>query len=190
MKDIYTGRLVRLSALDADQASKAFSRWDRDSEFRRLLDSGVAFLPSQKEMKKWIEKDLDERSNDQFWFAMRKLDDDTLLGDISLYVVNWTSRDAFVGLGIGERNFWGKSYGTDAMRVLLRYAFTEVNLKRVTLGVFEYNPRAIRSYEKAGFRHEGRERKSLNKEGKRWDMLFMSILRDDWMEQNGNRTAN
>ena len=70
------------------------------------------------------------------------------------------------------------------MRLLLQYAFLEVNLQRVTLAVFEYNPRAIRSYEKAGFRHEGRMRKVLNKEGRRWDMLFMGVLRDEWMQAN------
>jgi len=63
-------------------------------------------------------------------------------------------------------------------------------MNRVTLSVFEYNPRAIRSYEKAGFRHEGRMRGRLNKEGKRWDMLFMGILRKEWMEQNGNKNTN
>jgi len=76
------------------------------------------------------------------------------------------------------------------MKVILRYAFTEINMNRVTLNVFEFNPRAIRAYEKAGFRHEGRMRKVLNKEGKRWDMLYMSILREEWMEQNGYNTAN
>jgi RimJ/RimL family protein N-acetyltransferase len=70
------------------------------------------------------------------------------------------------------------------MNILLRFAFTEINLRRVTLTVFEYNPRAIRSYEKAGFRHEGRMRAVLNKEGRRWDVLYMGILREEWMEQN------
>jgi len=186
MKDILKGELVRLSALDADELSKAFSRWGRDSEFRRLLDSGTVRLSSQKAVQKWLEKAIEEQSNNQHWFSIRKLDDDKLLGDIDLYVYNWPGRDAFVGLGIGEREFWGKGYGTDVMRVMLRYAFTEVNLNRVTLNVFEYNPRAIRSYEKAGFRHEGRERQVLNKEGRRWDMVYMGILREEWMEQNGD----
>ena len=70
------------------------------------------------------------------------------------------------------------------MNILLRYAFTELNLWRVSLGVFEYNPRAIRSYEKVGFQHEGRSRKHLNHEGKRWDIFFMGILRDEWLAQN------
>ena len=93
-------------------------------------------------------------------------------------------RDAFVGLGIGETEYWSKGYGTDVMNVLLRFAFTEINLKRVTLTVFEYNPRAVRSYEKAGFRHEGRLRDLLYREGRRWDNLFMGILREEWLELN------
>lgn len=186
MKDILKGELVRLSALDADELSKAFTRWSRDSEFKRLLDSNAVRMNSEKVAQKWLEKEIDEQSVNQHWFSIRALADDKLLGDIDLFVANWTGRDAFVGLGIGEREFWGKGYGTDVMRVILRYAFTEVNLNRVTLNVFEYNPRAIRSYEKAGFRHEGRVRQFLNKEGRRWDMLFMGILREEWMKQYGN----
>jgi RimJ/RimL family protein N-acetyltransferase len=190
MKDIYKGELVRLSAMNAEEISKAFAHWSRDSEFRRLLDSGVSQLPSAKIAQTWLEKELEEQSINQHWFSIRKLDDDQLLGDIDLYVYNWPGRDAFVGLGIGEREFWGRGYGTDVMRVILRYGFTEVNLKRVTLIVFEYNPRAIRSYEKAGFRHEGRMRQVLNKEGRRWDILVMGILREEWMEQNGYKATN
>ncbi len=190
MKDFLKGELVRLSAMDADETSKAFSRWSRDSEFRRYLDSSVASPASQKDMQKLLQKELEEQSMNQHWFSIRALEDDQLLGDIDLYVYNWPGRDTFVGLGIGERDFWGKGYGTDVMKVILRYAFTEINMKRVTLSVFEYNPRAIRSYEKAGFRHEGRSRQLLNKEGRRWDMLTMGILREEWMEQNGKQTTN
>ena len=190
MKDIYRGELVRLGAMDAEEIGKAFARWGRDSEFRRLLDSGVSQVTSSRGAQKWLEKELEEQSVNQHWFSIRKLDDDRLLGDVDLYVYNWPGRDAFVGLGIGEREFWGKGLGTDVMRVILRYAFVEVNLRRVTLNVFEYNPRAIRAYEKAGFRHEGRMRKVLNKEGKRWDILYMGILREEWMEQYGNEITN
>jgi len=186
MKEIYNGELVRLSAMDADEISKAFSRWSQDSEFKRLINSEAVSVASSMGTKKWLEKELDEQSDNQHWFSIRTLTDDVLLGDIDLYIYNWPGRDAFVGLGIGERDFWGKGYGTDLMKLILRYAFTEVNLNRVTLTVFEYNPRAIRAYEKVGFRHEGRMRKLLKKEGKRWDMLYMGILREEWMEQNDN----
>ncbi len=85
-----------------------------------------------------------------------------------------------MGIGLGERKYWSKGYGTDAMRIILRYAFTELNLHRVSLDTFEYNPRAIRSYEKAGFKIEGRVRQLLNREGRRWDVIYMGILREEW----------
>jgi RimJ/RimL family protein N-acetyltransferase len=82
---------------------------------------------------------------------------------------------------MGARESWGKGYDTDAMRVILRFAFQELNLRRVSLDTFEYNPRAIRSYEKAGFVLEGRARGYLNREGKRWDLIFMGILQEEWL---------
>ena len=184
MNDLLVGKLVRLAAYDPEEMGKAFSRWTRDSEYWRLMDTGPARLPSTKGATKHFEKDLEELDPSIYFFGVRRLDDNALIGEMVLDVVSWAGRDAFVGLTIGERDNWGKGYGTEMMRLLLQYAFLEVNLQRVTLAVFEYNPRAIRSYEKAAFRHEGRMRKFLNKEGRRWDMLFMGVLRDEWMQAN------
>jgi RimJ/RimL family protein N-acetyltransferase len=184
MIDVFAGKFVRLSAFDPEEMSKAFPRWNRNSEYFRLLNSSGRPMQSSKAALKWMEEEVNELSPGVYLFSIRTLEDDKLIGELALDVVNWSGGDAFVGLGIGEAEFWGKGYGTDVMNVLLRFAFTEVNLRRVTLSVFEYNPRAIRSYEKAGFRHEGRLRKVLNKEGKRWDILYMGILREEWLKQN------
>jgi RimJ/RimL family protein N-acetyltransferase len=184
MKDIFTGQLVRLSAFDPEEMSKAFTRWYLNSEYFRLLNSSPHRMKSAKSTIKWMEEEVGEMSLESYFFSIRTLEDDKLIGEIGLDVVNWPGRDAFVGLGIGETEYWNKGYGTDVMNVLLRFAFTEINLRRVSLGVFEYNPRAIRSYEKAGFRHEGRLRRVLNREGHRWDNLFMGILREEWLELN------
>ena len=184
MNDIFTGTLVRLSAFDPDEMSKALPRWWRNSEYARLLSSSFGPLQSPKAVANWIEKEAIDPSPASYFFSIRTLAEDRLIGDLGLDVVDWSGRDAFVGLGIGETEYWNKGYGTDVMNILLRFAFLEINLRRVTLSVFEYNPRAIRSYEKAGFSHEGRLRKILNKEGRRWDMLFMGIMREEWMERN------
>lgn len=184
MKDIFTGKLVRLSAFDPEEMAKAFVRWNLNSEYFRLLNSSARPMQSTKSNSKWMEEEVAEMSLASYYFSIRTLVDDKLIGELGLDVVNWVGRDAFVGLGIGETEYWSKGYGTDAMNILLRFAFTEINLKRVTLGVFEYNPRAIRSYEKAGFRHEGHLRSLLNREGRRWDEVFMGILREEWMELN------
>jgi RimJ/RimL family protein N-acetyltransferase len=185
MKDIFKGELVRLSAFDHEELGKAYAGWTRDSELQRLFNSDASALHSAKAGVDFFEKMIKEDSPANHFFSIRKLDDNRLLGDINLDVINhWGSRDSFVGLGIGNREDWGKGYGTDAMKIILRFAFTELNLRRVTLTVFEYNPRAIRSYEKAGFSHEGRLRGALMRDGKRWDMLYMGILCDDWKEKN------
>lgn len=184
MNDIFTGKLVRLSAFDPEEMSKAFARWNLNSEYSRLLNGAARPMQSPKAARKWMEEEVGEMSPASYFFSIRTLAEDKLIGELDLDVVNWPGRDAFVGLGIGESEYWSKGYGTDVMNILLRFAFTEINLHRVTLTVFEYNPRAIRSYEKAGFRHEGRLRHILNREGRRWDELFMGILREEWLERN------
>lgn len=184
MNEILKGKYVRLSAFDPEELSKAFPRWNRNSEYTRLLNASPRPLQSSKAAAKWMEEEIGEQSPAGYYFSIRTLEDDKLIGELGLDVVHWNGRDAFVGLGIGETEYWSKGYGTDIMNVLLRFAFLEVNLQRVTLTVFEYNPRAIRSYEKAGFRHEGRKRLALNRAGKRWDELYMGILREEWLELN------
>jgi RimJ/RimL family protein N-acetyltransferase len=77
---------------------------------------------------------------------------------------------------------WNKGFGTEAMKLILRYAFDLLNLNRISLTVFEYNARAILSYEKAGFRVEGQHRKWVNRDGKRWDLISMGILQSEWRE--------
>jgi len=187
MQDILTGTLVRLSAVDHAELGKAYSIWNQDSELTRFLDARMVSLRSAKAISDFFEKEAKEESPVEYAFTIRALEDNSLLGDIGLFITNnWGPRDAFVGLGIGDRRNWGKGYGTDAMNIILRIAFIELNLRRVTLTVFEYNPRAIRSYEKTGFRHEGRLRGALLRDGKRWDMLYMGFLRDDWMTQSCN----
>lgn len=181
MNDIFTGKFVRLSAYDPEEMSKAFARWNRNSEYQRLLFGSPRGTPSIKAELKWMEEEVGGMSPASYFFTMRTLVDDKLIGELSLDVVNWNGRDAFVAIGIGEPENWGKGYGTDAMNILLRFAFSEINLHRVTLSVFEYNPRAIRSYEKLGFRHEGCRRLALNREGRRWNELYMGILRDEWL---------
>ena len=189
MNDLFKGKLVRLAGIEPDEVSKSFAQWNRDSEYMRLLDSDPPRLHSSKAIKEWIEKDLEKRT-DMCWFAIRTLEDDRLLGDITLSVINWGSREAFAGIGIGAREFWGKGYGTDAMRLILRYGFTELNLRRISLTVFEFNQRAMRSYEKAGFRLEGRQRQFMRREGRRWDILYMGILREEWMENYGDNISD
>lgn len=180
-KSLYRGELVRFVAPDPQQAAGKLAKWMRDSEFVRLLDTDPARLLSVDKYKEWLEKDLvEEQKNDELFFLIQTLEEARNIGLIGLDGIRWTHGDAWVGIGLGERDYWGKGYGTDAMRILQRYAFEELNLHRLSLSVFEYNPRAMRSYEKAGFVLEGRARQFLNRDGRRYDLIFMGILREEW----------
>lgn len=180
--DLFTGTLVRL-ARGRDEAA-LWARWSHDTQYLRLLDSE----PQQPQTEARIRKennDRDEKPHDgkSFGFGIRTLADDKLLGFVYLGVTNWIDRDAWVAIGIGDRESWGKGYGTDAMRVALRYAFDELHLHRVTLSVFGNNVRAMRSYEKVGFKREGRVRESMRRDGEFIDIVHMGVLRAEWAWQ-------
>jgi len=181
MKDLFRGELVRLTAEDPETFAKYEARWQRDSEFGRLADSDALHLVSEKKIKERVEKRFEKGPQpERYPFSVRTLAEDKLIGFFGLYV-ELIHSEAWVGIGIGERDFWGKGYGTDMMKVCLRYAFLELGLQRVSLALHSYNTRALRSYEKAGFRLEGRTRKDILREGKRTDTLWMGILRDEWL---------
>lgn len=182
---ILTGKLVRLTCEDPQVMAKCFEHWQKDSLYMRLLSTDPSMFFSSKYIQELLEKDLVAEQPRFTMFAVRRLADDQTIGEIGLDAVDFPKQDTFVGIGIGEREDWNHGYGTDAMRVLLRYAFTELNLHRVSLTVFEYNPRAIQSYLRAGFREEGRLRQCFKREGQRWDMIFMGILRSEWEQMHG-----
>jgi len=188
MKDIFRGELVRITTEEPEARAKAEVRWQGDTEFHRLAGAEPAMMESEKKLKERFEKQSEDGfTPKRYSFFARTLNDDKLIGYFGLFVDPFHG-EAWTWIAIGEREYWGKGYGTDMMKLCLRYAFTELNVHRVSLGVHEYNPRALRSYEKAGFQLEGRTRKDIFREGRHFDSLWMGILRDEWLQmQNGDQ---
>ena len=184
--DLLTGKLVRLAALNSENDVAALARWDLDSEYLRQLDSRPQLPRRAGKIKEAIEKVQQEDPN-TIELSVRTLADDQLIGFVAFDGINWQHGDTFVGIGIGDPAYRGNGYGTDAMRVMLRYAFAELNLQRVQLNVFSYNERAIKSYLKIGFIVEGRQRGMLLRDGQRWDFVYMSVLRDEWLAKNNDQ---
>jgi RimJ/RimL family protein N-acetyltransferase len=188
MRDLFRGELVRFTLEEPETSVKAEARWQRDTELHRLSDSSPARLNSEKKIKEWIDKQGDSGfPPDRYYFTVRTLAKDKYIGFLGLWI-DLIHREAWVGLGIGERDFWGSGYGSDMMKLCQQYVFAELGMERLSLGLYEYNPRALRSYEKCGFRLEGRTRKETMREGRRYDALWMGILREEWLQmQNGDR---
>ena len=185
MKDLFHGSLVRLTAEEPAVTASAFSRWGRNTTYHRLLNTDPQRLFSSKSIEKELEKESEKMAQgglpEGFFFDIRALPEDRHIGFVGLWGPEWTHGDIVVSIGLGEPEYWGKGYGTEAMQLALRYAFTELNLHRVTLYVFDYNTRAIRSYEKAGFQFEGRIKGLIVRDGQRTDVTCMGVLHDDWL---------
>jgi len=175
-----TGSLARLAVIDLDKDVEEWARWMQDSEYQRLLDTGPSFLYTPAGIRSWLEKEI---GSNYLVFTIRALPEDRVVGFIDLSGFNWPARSAWVAIGIGDPNYRGRGLGTEAMGLAARYAFEQLNLNRINLNVFGYNPQAVRSYEKTGFVHEGHERSVLNRYGQRWDIIFMGLLREDWLAQ-------
>lgn len=184
---MFVGTRIRLTALRPDDAA-VIARWYEDGDFSRLYDVSAAYPRSLASLTRWLE-DTD-RQKDVYAFAIRPLYSEDLLGIIDLNGILWNQRTAWLGIGIGDPEQRGRGYGEEAVRLILNFAFDELNLHRIQLTVFSYNERAIRLYERLGFVREGVMREALLRDGRRWDMLLFGILRGEWIEQrNRGETA-
>ena len=180
MNNLFTGKLTRLIAEDPDKMGEVIERWSRDSEFYQLFDSDPTLPRNAKRATERMREHAEKNRPGNFPFDVVRLEDERIIGEGGLFDAFSPHRNAWLAIGIGERELWGKGYGTDAVHILLRFAFQELNLHRVNLGTFEYNERAIRAYERIGFAHEGKLRGAMKRDGRRWDMITMGILRAEW----------
>jgi len=117
--------------------------------------------------------------------AIHIRDTDRLVGTCAFSQLDGDNGSTLFHITIGEPDAWGKGYGTEATELMLAHAFTRLALHRVALTVFEFNSRAIRSYEKCGFTIEGRARQAIFREGRFWDEIHMSVLLEEWEKRQG-----
>ncbi len=173
------GNLVRLRAYeksDLDAAMKLIN----DEEITDLLGGEMLAYPvSSIAEEKFIEAAA-VLSDKQKTFVIETLAEPRYIGTISFNAINWLNRSAGVGIVIGDKSLWGKGYGTDAMRVMMRLGFDKMNLHRLWLHVHDYNLRAIASYEKCGFKSEGVLRQEHFKRGRYHDTIVMGILESEY----------
>ncbi|MGP3964327.1 GNAT family N-acetyltransferase [Nonomuraea sp. 3N208] len=168
-----TGERVRLRALEPADSEDMW-RWYHDSEVGRWMDDSPPISLAQN-----IEKGQNRPRNtfEEMVLGIEALDDQKLVGYVVLGETDFRHGEATVqSIAIGDRSRWGSGYGTDALRVICRYAFEEMGLHRLTLWVVADNTAAVRAYTKVGFVEEGRRREAFRTRGKRHDFLMMGLL--------------
>lgn len=174
---MYEGQKVRLREYRKDDIKLA-QEYINDPELKKLLHPGIPYLYTLEDEEKWF-NNL-SATNELYNFAIETLADKKYIGGCGLNNLDWKNSVATVGIFIGDKDYWGKGYGTDAMNVLVNFIFEQMNINKVKLHVFSFNERAIKSYEKSGFIREGVLRKEIYKDGKYYDDIVMGILKEEY----------
>jgi RimJ/RimL family protein N-acetyltransferase len=162
---------VELSPLTTADAPALFT-WINDRELV-LFNSGYRPVPEPTH-REWLAGLA--RRRDLVAFAIRVRRTKRLIGVCQLTAIHAVNRSADLQIRIGEAAARGKGYGVEAVRLLLAFGFRDLNLHRIALHVFATNTRAIRAYERAGFRHEGTLRDAVFIDGQFVDVKVMAVL--------------
>lgn len=172
-----SGENIDLCAIrDDDEAIELYTKWMNDEDVLQYFSSVNVTTPAGE--RKWAAKHS-ENEDYVFNIVTKK---GTLIGNCDISVSN-VGVVGGIGIAIGEKDFRGKGYGTEAIRLLLKFGFEELRLNNIHLNVLSYNERAIKCYKKAGLKECGRLHKALWKKGKYIDMIQMEILADRYFKK-------
>lgn len=171
---MWAGKRVRLRPFTRDDLP-AMIKWNNDPEVERFVDCDLP--KSLPECAAWFDENVPSR--DYRLFALED-EEGRLIGDLELDHISWRTGEAELRVRIGEKDYWNKGYGTDAVRVLLDLSFSALGLRRIYLRVYRFNRRAIRCYEKCGLSKQGLLHRQSTR-GTQWkDIVLMIIDRETW----------
>ena len=182
---LFEAQDIRFGPIDHETHPEIESKWTHDAEFMRLMELKPVRPLSPALVKKRyeaVEKQMEEDKN-LYYFTIRAREDDRLIGKAVVEWIDWTNGNGFINLGIGAEEDRRKGYGSQALSLLLRYAFGELNLYRVTAVVPAYNEGATRLFLKFGCMEEIRRRKAMHRDGEFWDLVSFGLLNSEWKEQ-------
>ncbi|HVT02488.1 MAG TPA: GNAT family protein [Thermoanaerobaculia bacterium] len=169
------GDKVILRALEVHDLDRCY-RWMNDPNIVRALKSRYP-MPFQGE-EEWLEGAVRGRVNERH-FAVEQREDRLHIGNASIHDIDWISRTAAFGMFIGEPAAWNRGFGTDAIRTLVRFAFDEMNLRKLRINVFDYNERARHVLMSVGFVQEGKLEREFYREGSYHDIVILSIFKNE-----------
>lgn len=178
---ILHGLLVDLEPFTREyQKEKAHIYWNNESRVWAMMGECEPITRAQLNRIMEERAGAAERGYTGVHFMMRARDGN-IIGSMGLNWVDYWNRAAWLGAWIGEEGYWGGGHGTDALLLMVEYAFQWLDMRRLCLGTMDINERAQRNVEKVGFRLESRERKAALVNGRWVDGLNYGMLREDWL---------
>ncbi len=191
---LFEGKQICLAPIDHEQDPEIVSGWTHQAAYLRMLDPKPARPLSPTQVKKLyeaVEKEIKESKN-LYYFAIHTLPKadlpERLVGFVKLFWIDWAHGNGFIQIGIGSPSDWGQGFGLDTLRLIVRFAFNELNLNRLTVRIPEYNLAALGLFRKAGFVEEVRRREAFQRDNRRWDDLHLGLLAAGWQPEQDAKT--
>lgn len=170
------GIKVVLRPINIETDLDSIYRWINDPEVNMFLKAiGPLTLSQERGFLEGIDKDPNN-----VLFAIETRKDRKFIGTMGFRINDRVSGVATTGSFIGEKDYWGKGYGTDAKMLVLHYAFHSLNLRRINSSTIAYNGRSARCLEKCGYKKEGLLREIFFRNGKYWDKFLFRIFRSEF----------
>jgi RimJ/RimL family protein N-acetyltransferase len=167
------GKKCYLSPIDTNDAEK-YTEWLNDMEL--LVDlqlySSIISVENEKAFLSNLSKD--------HTYSIVDLETEQLIGNCGFMEIDHINQTAEIGIFIGNKTFWNKGYGTEALSLLIDYGFKALNLHNIMLKVYDFNKRAIKCYEKTGFKQIGKRRKAVHRNSEKHDIVYMDIVPEDF----------
>ena len=170
------GERIYLSPKNIEDV-EIFTEWMNDFYVTDYTGRSHQTMALQEE-KQYLENVQKDKST----FAIIDLETDKIIGTVGLHSVDNINRTATLGIFIGNRDYWNKGYGTEAVQLILDFGFNYLNLNNIELALMEFNERALKCYQKCGFKEIGKRRKCKFINGKYYDSIHMDILAEEFKE--------
>lgn len=172
-----TGSKVVLRDYKKEDVKKAH-KYMNDYDIIRVLSLDPVFPKSLEQEEKFIMSIKEDGLN--YNFAIEDLETKEYIGGCGIKDADAKNRTCSIGVFIGEKNLWGKGYGTDALETLISFIFNELNFEKIKLSVYSFNDRAIKCYTSLGFTVEGTLEREIFREGKYHNIILMAMFREDY----------
>ena len=173
------GDTIYLSPRNSEDV-ETFTKWLNDFQVTDGLGRSGLIVTLNGE-KEYLEK-INDNDMTRYYFVIVTLENDEMIGTVSIENMNYTNRSAELGIFIGDETYRGKGIGEEAIHLILDYGFNYLNLNSIHLTVLSFNERAIACYKKCGFKEVGRLREAYYLNGKYYDKILMDILKSEFNE--------
>jgi len=184
-----TGEKVNLRALEPGDLD-SIMQWVNDREVTKWL---LAFVwpVSRKSEEEWLARATQSTGSSTDKVLVIEAKDGVYIGQVGLHGIDYVSGVAELGIVIGRKDYWGKGYGADAIRTLLRFAFSQLRLRKIILKYQGANERGRKCYSRVGFKEVGRLKAHQLVDGEFQDMVYMEIFAEEFMERgDGSRVPS